>query len=344
MWYINGVLTILLDVTLWFIPLPVVFKDEKIFRKENTGVLVVVGTGLLACFASMARIWAVKNATESDDRHWNMSLIYMFDQSEVAFGIMAACMASLRPLVKVKRLAGFVRGPQSQKNDSVPGGGTTPGGIVTGDGIGGHQELDDIDPISACGLKEEWDSGPIPPPPPRRIGGAIMFGPRGHLDLDIEGLGVLDTAWRNTNSSVEISNIPPACPTGGLKVGDSCAGKETKRKSLIQKSSPKPSTPRPPSPCKGRSMGILNFTRGRGNGNGNGNGSGYGSGGGSGSGSGRGGSSIASATSITTPDGFLKGVLRKSVSEEVLVGPTRLHHFLSSRERSSDRDTARSVR
>lgn len=188
MWYGLGVIVTALDLAIWSLPIPPLLKSAsagKMPQGIRIGVLATLGVGLLACIMTVARIVAIKAVVEDmEDILWNSSLIFIFEQLEVGLGIVAACMPSLRRLVGIKSPCD----DQPQPSIEV---------------LAGH----DMHMLkgNTGDMKDMW-ADTIPPPPPPRIGGAIHFGPRGHLDLDIEGLGVLDSRlsgtvcpWRQQN-------------------------------------------------------------------------------------------------------------------------------------------------
>ncbi|RPB26903.1 hypothetical protein L211DRAFT_661070 [Terfezia boudieri ATCC MYA-4762] len=176
MWYALGVIAMALDLAIWSLPIPPLLRSAsagKMSPGVRIGVLATLGVGLLACIMTVARIVAIKAVTENmDDMSWNASLVFIFEQLEVGLGIVAACMPSLRRLVGIKSPSDDQ--PRQISIEVLPGHDMHMLKENTGD------------------IKDMW-SDTTPPPPPPRIGGAIHFGPRGHLDLDIEGLGVLDS-------------------------------------------------------------------------------------------------------------------------------------------------------
>lgn len=185
-----------LDLAIWSLPIPPLLKSASVGKMPlgiRIGVLATLGVGLLACTMTIARIVAIKSVTENmDDIPWNTSLVFIFEQLEVGLGIAAACMPSLRRLIGIK----------SPSDDQL----RQPSIEV----LAGH----DMHALkgNTGDMKDMW-SDTIPPPPPPRIGGAIHFGPRGHLDLDIEGLGVLDSRlsgticpWRQQNIEMNEMN------------------------------------------------------------------------------------------------------------------------------------------
>ncbi|KAF8456618.1 hypothetical protein BGX38DRAFT_40410 [Terfezia claveryi] len=197
MWYALGAIVMALDLAIWSLPISPLLRSAsagKMPQGVRLGVLATLGVGLLACIMTVARIVAIKAVTENmDDMSWNISLVFIFEQLEVGLGIVAACMPSLRRLVGIKSPSDDQ--PRQTSIEVLPG----------------HDMH--ILKENTVDIKDMW-SDTTPPPPPPRIGGAIHFGPRGHLDLDIEGLGVLDSRfsgavspWRQKNIEInEMSN------------------------------------------------------------------------------------------------------------------------------------------
>jgi len=186
MWYALGIIIMALDLTIWSLPIPTLLKSMSAGTMPQgirVGVLATLGVGLLACIMSVARVVAIKNLENMEDISWNASLIFIFEQLEVGLGITAACMPSLRRLMGIKSSS-----DDQPRQPSV--------GVPAGHDM--HMFKG-----SAGDMKDVW-SHAIPSPPPPRIGGAIHFGPRGHLDLDIEGLGVLDSRLSGTTWQQDI--------------------------------------------------------------------------------------------------------------------------------------------
>ena len=294
-----------LDLAIWSLPIPPLLKSAsagKMPRGIRIGILATLCVGLLACIMTVARIVAIKSVTENmDDLPRNASLVFIFEQLEVGLGITAACMPSLRRLVGIK-----------SPNDDQP---RQPSIEV----LAGH----DMHMLkgNTGDMKDMW-SDTIPPPPPPRIGGAIHFGPRGHLDLDIEGLGVLDSRLSGTGCPWRQQNIEMNEMSKGnvksSKVDQFPAPKvESKRKTMAQ------ANPRIHFDDDELTPDNGTFSLNR---------------------RGTGGSSITSQNSSPDRDKYFPGStsskspLRRSLSEEGLV-PSQPNDR-TRRDRGSDRDTA----
>ena len=160
----------------------------KMPRGVQIGVLATLSVGLLACIATIGRIVAIDAIAENmEDMSWNSSLVFIFEQLEMGLGIAAACMPSLGRLLGIKSSSD----DQLRQRPSI-------------EALAGH----DMHVLkgNTGDMKDMW-SDTVPPPPPPRICGAIHFGPRGHLDLDIEGLGVLDSRLSGAMSQWRQQNI-----------------------------------------------------------------------------------------------------------------------------------------
>lgn len=205
LWYGLGVIIMALDLVIWSLPIPPLLRcaaGGKMPWGICIGVIATLAVGLLACIATIGRIVALKAMVNNvSDLSWHASLVFMFDQLEVGMGIVAACMPSFRRLLGLKSFS-----------DDQPRHEVLPGELA-------------LQKESGSDLKDMWMRETIPAPPPRRIGGAIHIGPRGHLDLDIEGLGVLDSrlsgticdSWRQQN--IEMNDMDTTGTTIESKTG-----------------------------------------------------------------------------------------------------------------------------
>lgn len=222
-----------LDLVIWSLPIQPLIKSAResvIPPRVRIGVLAALGVGLLACITTMPRIGAIISETQDEeDMSWRPSLIIIYDQLEIGLGIVASCIPSLRHLLSLESR----EGGQHRRGSCDR--------IIPTDTI--DKKVDS----GNYNYKDIWSEETIPASAPRKLG-PIHFGPRGHLDLDIEGLGVLDSrvlgTWRqhhielkemekkgcgdDTNSITSFQpadTISTCAPTSSLKDTVSC-GKE----------------------------------------------------------------------------------------------------------------------
>ena len=172
-----GVIAMVLDLVIWSLPIQPLIKSAKesvMPLKVRIGVLATFIVGLLACIATMPRIGAIIATTQhEEDMSWRPSLVILYDQIEIGLGVVAACIPSLRQLLKLE--SGDGRQHRRGSCDRI---------IPTGNV--------DKEDTRNYDYKDIWSQETIPISGPRKLG-PIHFGPRGHLDLDVEGLGVLDS-------------------------------------------------------------------------------------------------------------------------------------------------------
>lgn len=173
-----GVAAMALDLVIWSLPIRPLIKSTKesiMPPKVRTGVLAAFAVGLLACIVTMPRIGAIiAEVQHEEDMSRRPSLIIIYDQLEIGLGVVAACIPSLRRLLVLEG----GDGDQRQRGSCDR--------IITTANIDRKESNGDYN------YKDIWSQQTVPPQSPRKLG-PIHFGPRGHLDLDVEGLGVLDS-------------------------------------------------------------------------------------------------------------------------------------------------------
>ncbi|KAF8461228.1 hypothetical protein BDZ91DRAFT_798210 [Kalaharituber pfeilii] len=287
MWYAITAISIATDLIVWWLPIPLLWK-LNVRGHKRVGVIATLSIGLLACIFSMIKMSVIQDVSSGGDESWHFAMLFVYEQLEAGMGIFCACMPPICPLITSSSC--FVnwrikRSKKSRKQSSNRG----------------ETNVDNSSYVKT-------PRGPAPNVPKF---GAIKFGPRGHLDLDIEGLGVLETHrsnedysdWKggerielaeveknsrfNDNTSIVPQPVPAHVYSGYADISDMpYAGPGTT-----------------PSPRNSRLGGILtNFSRG-------------------------GGSESKEALSSHSPS--LRG-LRTSMSGEVLV--SREHHPSAERD------------
>ncbi|KAI1826517.1 hypothetical protein F4861DRAFT_87425 [Xylaria intraflava] len=91
------VLNLVADVLVLVVPIPEILALKMTTRKK-IGVCAVMGLGSLVCVVSAVRIWAFYRFTVEVDVVWAQADVFLLSSVEPAFGIVSACLPSLRPL------------------------------------------------------------------------------------------------------------------------------------------------------------------------------------------------------------------------------------------------------
>ena len=100
LWYINSGLSLPIDFTIWFLPIPMVFRLQKLDRKKRIGLFLNFSLGLMCPITALGRLCVVKEASKiRGDLAWNMAYIYILTTTEVGIAICAVSMVGLRPLL-----------------------------------------------------------------------------------------------------------------------------------------------------------------------------------------------------------------------------------------------------
>lgn len=62
LWYINSGLSLPLDFTIWFLPIPMVFRLEKLDKVKKIGLFLTFSIGLMCPVTALGRLCVVKEA------------------------------------------------------------------------------------------------------------------------------------------------------------------------------------------------------------------------------------------------------------------------------------------
>ncbi|KAI0389586.1 hypothetical protein F5Y17DRAFT_472704 [Xylariaceae sp. FL0594] len=93
------VLNLVADLLVLVVPIPEILALQM-SRKKKVGVMAVMALGGLVCVVSAVRIWAFYESTVQTDIVWVQADVFLLSSVGPAFGIISACLPSLRPLYR----------------------------------------------------------------------------------------------------------------------------------------------------------------------------------------------------------------------------------------------------
>ncbi|TRX97265.1 hypothetical protein FHL15_002059 [Xylaria flabelliformis] len=96
------VLNLVADLLVLVVPIPEILALQMT-RKKKIGVCGVMLLGGLVCVVSAVRIWAFYRFTVEADLTWVQADVFLLSSVEPSFGIVSACLPSLRPLYRRAR-------------------------------------------------------------------------------------------------------------------------------------------------------------------------------------------------------------------------------------------------
>ncbi|KAI1196927.1 hypothetical protein F5X97DRAFT_303928 [Nemania serpens] len=96
------VLNLVADLLVLVVPIPEIMA-LKMTTKKKLGVCGVMLLGGLVCVVSAVRIWAFYRFTVEVDITWVQADVFLLSSVEPGFGIVSACLPSLRPLYRRAR-------------------------------------------------------------------------------------------------------------------------------------------------------------------------------------------------------------------------------------------------
>ncbi|KAF2965681.1 hypothetical protein GQX73_g7894 [Xylaria multiplex] len=96
------VLNLVADLLVLVVPIPEILALQM-GTKKKIGVCAVMLLGGLVCVVSAVRIWAFYRFTVETDITWVQADVFLLSSVEPAFGIVSACLPSLRPLYRRAR-------------------------------------------------------------------------------------------------------------------------------------------------------------------------------------------------------------------------------------------------
>ncbi|KAI1811392.1 hypothetical protein GGS20DRAFT_579099 [Poronia punctata] len=95
-------LNLVADILVLIVPIPEIM-GLQMNTKKKMGVIAVMALGGLVCVVSAVRIWAFYEFTVQRDIVWVQADVFLLSSVEPAFGIVSACLPSLRPLYRRAR-------------------------------------------------------------------------------------------------------------------------------------------------------------------------------------------------------------------------------------------------
>ncbi|KAI1756306.1 hypothetical protein F4782DRAFT_328070 [Xylaria castorea] len=96
------VLNLVADLLVLVVPIPEILSLQMNYKKK-VGVCGVMLLGGLVCVVSAVRIWAFYRFTVEADLTWVQADVFLLSSVEPSFGIVSACLPSLRPLYRRAR-------------------------------------------------------------------------------------------------------------------------------------------------------------------------------------------------------------------------------------------------
>ena len=102
LWYVNSGLALPIDFTIWYLPIPMIFKLQKMDRKKKIGLFVTFSLGLMCPITALGRLCVIKEAASfHGDLAWKMTYVHILTSAETGMAITAVSMAALRPLLSL---------------------------------------------------------------------------------------------------------------------------------------------------------------------------------------------------------------------------------------------------
>ncbi|KAK5654657.1 hypothetical protein OQA88_6980 [Cercophora sp. LCS_1] len=118
-WYVMAGVNVATDFALFIMPIPVV-TSLQLPRRQKLMLLAIFGLGIFPCAISIYRIQTLDAAAAAKDPTWDNVGAATFSFLELAIGVVAVCLPTLKPLVAatMPRLLGSLR---SQRHSHVAG-------------------------------------------------------------------------------------------------------------------------------------------------------------------------------------------------------------------------------
>lgn len=114
---VSAIISIFTDIAIFVVPLRQVWKMRLPLR-QRLQVIAVLGTGLVACGMSIARVVAFMEMFSSFDITWHTYEPALYTILEVNVGIIVGCMPTLKPLLR--RHMPYIFGKASVRGQSNP--------------------------------------------------------------------------------------------------------------------------------------------------------------------------------------------------------------------------------
>ncbi|KAF7947622.1 hypothetical protein EAE96_008704 [Botrytis aclada] len=108
----TGTANTITDFLIILLPQPIIWKLQMSF-KEHVGVSAVFSTGLLACIASMARLFVSLKLLKNSDASWYTSIMCIPSYVELGTGIITSCLPTLpkffKTISQIPRVSGICK-------------------------------------------------------------------------------------------------------------------------------------------------------------------------------------------------------------------------------------------
>ncbi|RAL00830.1 uncharacterized protein BO80DRAFT_407194 [Aspergillus ibericus CBS 121593] len=98
-----GIINMLNDVIVLLIPFPQIAKLHM-NRRKKLAISGILAVGVVACVASIVRIWSVDEFTKRKDVTWTLGPVFIWSTIEPGLSIVCACMPHLAPLVRLAHI------------------------------------------------------------------------------------------------------------------------------------------------------------------------------------------------------------------------------------------------
>lgn len=96
-WYVMASVNLVTDFIIFSMPLPVI-KSLQLPRKQKLMLTFVFCLGFLTCIISIYRMQTLKLAARTGDATWDNTAAAVWSYLELAIGVLAACLPTLKPL------------------------------------------------------------------------------------------------------------------------------------------------------------------------------------------------------------------------------------------------------
>ncbi|ODA81736.1 hypothetical protein RJ55_00239 [Drechmeria coniospora] len=119
--YALSVMTVLSDWLYALLPIPLLW-NVKMTKQAKATVIVVLGLGIFASFATLVRLKFLSGIEEMNDLMFTATDAFVWTVVEPGVAIIASSLATIRPLLRAMKIRGF----QSSDDDSPSTGGQYP--------------------------------------------------------------------------------------------------------------------------------------------------------------------------------------------------------------------------
>lgn len=100
LWHMNSSFSMFIDLSIWFLPLPRIWRLENLSKRKRWALVATFSVGLFSCSSTMVRLCFVHVALRRyGDETWDRVVIHLMSVTESALAVSCASMATLRPLL-----------------------------------------------------------------------------------------------------------------------------------------------------------------------------------------------------------------------------------------------------